>query len=361
VRAAPQAARATAVHSLIPEWRPWAWVFCLAGFFFGFGCESGAPSVSTGGETHFLRICDPMGAPCEGPLNCQCGVCTVTCVDDSACSIYPGSSCTEAIEIGCGNEQPASVCDASCAEDGDCTAVSSAHRCVGGACRLGVDNVGGGEGGAPPDTGSCPASGVTANEVLLIGDSFFATSHQITAFLEALARSAGVLQTGERYRDVSRLTNNALAWSGEGLRDQYESASAEAEAQVVIVAGGGADTLLGTCETVDAQCPAIVAAELAFEELLLTMANDGISDVILVSYPNPVPPLVREKMDILRPMLESICAQSPIPCHPVDLRPPFEGNYDEFINADGLNPSAAGSEASADAIWAVMDEQCVAQ
>jgi hypothetical protein len=224
-----------------------------------------------------------------------------------------------------------------------------------------VDNADGGEGGAPPDAGSCPASGVTANEVLLLGDSFFATSHQITAFLEALARNADVIQTGERYRDVSRLTNNALAWSGEGIRNQYESATTDAEARVVIMAAGGADALLGTCEIIDDQCPAMLEAELAFEELLVTMANDGISDVIFVSYPNPLPPLVREKMDVLRAMLENVCAESPVPCHLVDLRPPFEGNYDEFINSDGLNPSAAGSEASANAIWAAMQEHCVAQ
>jgi uncharacterized protein YndB with AHSA1/START domain len=69
----------------------------------------------------------------------------------------------------------------------------------------------------------------------------------------------------------------------------------------------------------------------------------------------------RELMDALRPLIEDACEKSPVPCHFLDLRPVFEGRYDEFVQADGLNPTAAGSQATADAIWAILQELCIAQ
>jgi hypothetical protein len=207
----------------------------------------------------------------------------------------------------------------------------------------------------------CVSGAVTANEVLIIGDTFFATSHQITAFLEDEARSAGVLQTGERYRDHSRLVNNALALSSYGILDQYQTAAADAEVEVVIMNGGGADALLGSCDTIDSSCPVLTAAAQALDDLLRTMAEDGVTGVVFASYPDPQPAAVREKMDALRPLLQASCANSPIPCTFLDLRDTFANNYAEFVQADGMNPTAAGSEATAAAIWAVLQANCLAQ
>jgi hypothetical protein len=201
----------------------------------------------------------------------------------------------------------------------------------------------------------------TANEVLIFGDSFFATSHQITAYLEDIARSAGAIEPGERYRDASRLTSNALALSSYGILDQYETAAAEAEVKVAIMNGGGADILLGTCEPVDSSCPVLSAAAAALDDLFVTLYEDGVTGVVFASYPDPQPAATRAKMDVLRPMLEASCAASPVPCHFVDLRDTFANNYAEYILADGLNPTALGSEATAAAIWATMQDHCLAQ
>jgi hypothetical protein len=202
---------------------------------------------------------------------------------------------------------------------------------------------------------------VSANQVLLIGDSFLATSHQITAYLEDFARDAGALSTGERYRDNSRLTANALAYGGNGLADQYADGVAEAEVKVVIMNGGGADAFLGSCEAADASCPLLSAAAAAAETLFSTMAEDGVLHVVYAFYPDPIDAGVRAKMDALRPLIQSVCETSPVPCHWRDLRPIFAGKYDEYVIADGMNPTAAGSQASAAAIWATMETHCVAQ
>jgi hypothetical protein len=202
---------------------------------------------------------------------------------------------------------------------------------------------------------------VNANELVILGDSFFATTHQVTAYLEDLARGAGVLSVGERYQDKSRLIENALALDGQGILSQYDSAAAESPVKVVITNGGGADVLLGSCDPVGPDCPLLVNAAAAFAELLTRLESDGVSEVVYVSYPDPQDAAVLERMDDLRPLLQETCVNSVLPCHFIDLRPVFEGKYTEYIQSDGLNPTPAGSEATASAIWGVMQQECIAQ
>jgi len=322
----------------------------------------------TGGETHFLRLCDDQGDACGDTLSCVCGVCTVACEDEKACAGLAGAMCLAQRGSSCEATEGTQVCEVACSADPDCTVVSAHHRCEDGACRADPEPVVDGQGGASSATATdelpaeeCAKDQVLANEVLLLGDSFFATSHQITAYLENLARDAGAIEVGERYRDSSRLLNNALALNGNGILSQYESSVAEAAAHVVITNGGGADVLLGSCDEVSSDCALIADAANAFDDLLSRLAEDGVREVIYVSYPNPEAAQVLEKMNSLRPLLEDICESAPLPCHFLDLRPTFEGKYQDYILEDGLNPTAQGSEATAQAIWSLMQEQCIAQ
>jgi hypothetical protein len=331
------------------------------------GCEA-EPTDSTGGETHFLRLCSNDPAACGTALSCLCGVCTVACQVADSCSSFAGAECTARSSESCPGAVQGNVCDVACTSDQDCVPLSPEHRCEGGSCRLAPEDPGPGLGGGtgsggsasvPPDT--CVMGTTAANEVLIVGDSFFATSHQITAYLEDLARGAGTIGTGDRYRDASRLTNNALALSSYGILDQYQSAAAEAEVKVVIMNGGGADALLGSCDTIDETCPLLSAAAAALDDLLATAAADGVTGVVFAGYPDPGPEGVRAKMDVLRPMLEASCAASPVPCHFLDLRDTFYGNYDQYVLADGMNPTELGSEATAGAIWESLQDNCLAQ
>jgi hypothetical protein len=322
----------------------------LAWLLGAFMCFSSCKSAQdpTGGETHFLKMCSPTTEPCADGLSCVCGVCTETCTNGEECQGLPTAECvTPADPSACPDGEASGRCDVTCNVDADCRRVSDAHRCVLGFCRTGP--------------GGCPMGEVEPNQVLIIGDSFFAISHQITAYLEELAREAGALEVGERYRDNSTTSANALAMGGNGIASQYQGGLAEAPVEVVVMNGGGADALVASCAAPVVDCPALVAAATAAEELLAQMAADGVSEVIYAFYPDAVDAGMRERLDALRVLIEPVCASSPVPCHWVDLRPTLSGAPGEYLSADGLIPTAAGSEASAGAIWATMQRECIAQ
>jgi hypothetical protein len=324
-------------------------VFLLTAASLVFGCES-AREEPTGGETHFLRRCDANdpSAPCGGALACLCNVCTLPCSQQTACAAHPAAKCVApSASDACSGFSSEGHCDVECVVDADCAVLSSFHRCEQGACRQ--------------TASSCVGTRVSANQVLLIGDSFLATTHQITAYLEDLARSVGALAAGERYRDNSSLLSNGLALGGNGIAGQYAAGLAEAEVKVVIMNGGGADVLLGSCDTVSSECATLVDAAAAARSLLARMASDGVEHVFYAFYADPVDPAVRERMDALRPLIQSACESSPVPCHWIDLRTAFAGHYADYIRSDGLNPTPAGAQASAAAIWSTMQAYCVAQ
>lgn len=332
-------------------------VACLFALLWPLSCGS-TREDPTGGETHFLTRCDD-GDPssCGTSLSCVCGVCTVACSERSECSAFPVAECVQTAASSC--PAVAAHCDVPCAGDADCRVLSASHRCEAGSCRAVPPQADPGEGGA--SAAPCAHGEVPANQVLVLGDSFFASSHQITAYLEDLARSAGALPAGERYRDASRLVANGLAFAGSGILDQYSAAAEDAPVEVVITNGGGADVLLGTCDTPDASCPTLAAAAEAAKDLFARLAADGVQHVVYVFYPDPADAGVRARMDGLRPLVESACAQSPVACEWLDLRQVFADHYAEYVQNDGLNPSPAGSQASAAAIWRIMQERCIAQ
>lgn len=369
------------------RWKSWILASVLGLLALGAGCESASDDV-TGGETHFLRRCDPAADSC-GSLSCVCGVCTVPCSEHSTCQGFPAAQCAVTRGASC-DKGEAMVCRVACAIDEDCLVVSSEHRCEEGSCVAGDAPTGGSSsggaanssggssggtsGGSGGSTGGSEASGgsagdpstcvrgeVEANDVLVLGDSFLATNHQVTAFLEELAREAGVLKSGDRYRDSSRIVANSLAVTGNGVLDQYTNAASDAPVQIALMNGGGADILIGSCDEIGPDCPVIKDAASAFVTILEAMADDGVLGIVFLGYPDPVPEAPRAKMNALRPLLESACAESVVPCHWLDLRPVFEGHYDEYIEGDGLNPTSAGAEATARALWALMERECIAQ
>jgi hypothetical protein len=197
--------------------------------------------------------------------------------------------------------------------------------------------------------------------VLVLGDSFFAASHQITAYLEALARDASVLEAGQRYRDNSTVVGNSLAFGGAGIAAQYERGKTEGSVRVVIMNGGGGDVLGGPCQAPFSECSLLHDAAVAAESLFRQMADDGVSDVVYAFYPDPGSASLRDKLAALRPLVQAACEQSPVPCHWLELQQSFAGHYAEYIQDDGMNPTDAGSRVSAQAIWGTMQRSCIAQ
>jgi hypothetical protein len=232
-----------------------------------------------------------------------------------------------------------------CVTDQDCATSPTGARCVAGVCR------------ATAGRSTCPASGT---DVVVVGDSFFAADRSITTFLEEMARQSGALSAGERYRDHSSMLGNTLALLGSGIEDQYAAAAAESPVSVVIMNGGGADVLMGSCEVVGPDCPLLVDAAAAASSLFRRMAADGVQHVVYAFYPDPTDANLRAELDALRPLLASACLESPVACHWVDLRTTFAGREALYLEAQGTNPTAEGAQASATAIWAAQP-QCVAQ
>jgi hypothetical protein len=328
----------------------------LAALLPAVSCESDG-GESTGGETHFLASCELDSSACGADLECLCGVCTLPCDADGACGALPGAVCRLSEALECAEAR----CDVECEGDADCAGVSTSHRCESGVCRAAPTPGSNGEGGAG-GAGSepCAQGDVAAGEVVVIGDSFFATTHEITAQLEELARAEGALAADQGYRDYSNLTENALALGDGGIASQYADAVAEGSVRLVIMNGGGADALAALCETSD-DCPPLPAAAAALEELFRTMAAQGVLEVVYAFYPDPVDATVRSRIDVLRPLIESACANGPVRCHWLDLRDTFAGHYTEYVMGDGLNPTDAGSRATAEAIWATLQGSCLAQ
>lgn len=347
------------------------------------GCQNKA-SIETGGETHFLKSCSPEDNTCGDSLSCVCGVCTVMCDDEVACAKYPGATCVQSSDR-CGRDM-VRRCDVECRRDGDCSAVSPFHVCDDGICRTQspppapverpdaqpepnptestattsqADSTAATTQSDAAPTNECMRGEVIPNEVLIIGDSFFAQTHQITAYLEDLARAAGTLTDGERYRDGSRVVANTLA--NDGIAQQYLTAFADSNVRVVIMNGGGADAALAACEVIDESCTPLMDAVVAAENVLATMAQNGVSDVIYAFYPEAFDNTLTSRVDFLRPLIEARCADAPLDCRWLDLRATFEGNYDEYLAPSSIFPSTAGSEATARAIWDVMQTYCIAQ
>jgi hypothetical protein len=349
---------------LLSKARTWSACLLIA-LACAFGCRA-EKTDPTGGETHFLMRCDSNADSCGAPLQCVCGVCTLPCAERATCQALPTAQCVPSSAVqGCAETTGSGICDVGCVVNADCAALSSSHRCEQGVCRAGSLSSGG-AGGAPAmqaDAGAnaCVRGTVTANQVLVIGDSFFASSHQITAYLEAMARDAGAISAGERYRDRSDLVANGLALGGNGIAAQYAGGASEAPVKVVVMNGGGADTLLGSCDVVDSHCPVLANAATAAEKLLAKMASDQVQHVIYVFYPDPGDAKVRANLDALRPLIQSVCESAPVPCHWLDLRSVFAGHYPAYVQSDQLNPTDAGSQASAKAIWDTMQASCIAQ
>lgn len=252
-----------------------------------------------------------------------------------------------------------------CETQRECLELSPDYVCRDGFCQLPAPEpvTSRGDSGPAdvPDAAmpTCPA--VAAGELAILGDSFFATTHEITSELERLATEAGLRPEDEPYRDYSRLVANALAFMGNGIADEYASALAEAPVRVVVMNGGGADALLGTCETLDATCPFLVDAPNAAAALFQQMATDGVADIVYAFYPDAVDEATRAKVDALRPLIQAACADAPTRCHWLDLRERFEGNYETYIMDDGLNPTTEGATATAEELWEVMTSNCVGQ
>ena len=209
-----------------------------------------------------------------------------------------------------------------------------------------------------PTTG--PVTSIKGSEVLVIGESFIALSHEITSYLEQNVRSAGLLGASDRFRDNSV---SGMRLSGGGsptIPQQYANGVQQGPVRYVVMDGGGNDCLQGSCSNPPtSSCTDLQNAVNAARTLLSRMASDGVRKVVWFWYPDPQSDLggLQGKLNVLRPMIQDLVVNSVNPkCYWLDLRPVFAGKYSQYIMADGIHPTSAGCKATADAIWSLMQQ-----
>ncbi|MEY4544946.1 MAG: hypothetical protein RL685_1141, partial [Pseudomonadota bacterium] len=98
------------------------------------GRASDLSAVGNDSESHFLVHCQPGG--CSGGLSCLFGVCTALCADDSECSMLSsGAVCRSATGVADTSGPEQSICEMTCSQAADCRALGADFRCDGGVCR----------------------------------------------------------------------------------------------------------------------------------------------------------------------------------------------------------------------------------
>src|SRR5690606_12229680 len=168
----------------------------------------------------------------------------------------------------------------------------------------------------------------------------------------------------ENYRDNSVSGTRLSGGISPTIPTQYANGRQAGPVKVVIMDGGGNDVLQGSCSNPPtASCPDIQNAVNAADTLMDRMAAEGVDYVIYTFYPNPVGnATLQSRLDVMRPLMQQVTQSSPVPTSLfLDLRPIFEGHYGEYVLSDGIHPTTAGSQATANAIWRLMQANCIAQ
>jgi lysophospholipase L1-like esterase len=199
------------------------------------------------------------------------------------------------------------------------------------------------------------ATKIKGSDVLINGDSFFALSGQIKTDLEALARKDGYIGSSESFRNAA-VSGSMLA----AITNQYSNANPKPI--YVIMDGSGNDVLLTTCSTPPTvDCAAIKNAINGVQPLLNKMAAGGTKKVLWMRYAEPggsQGSVIKAKLDVLMPEVEKICRKSTNPkVMWYDLRPVWGNNGSNgSYSTDGLHPTAAGAQATADAFWKAIKD-----
>jgi hypothetical protein len=217
-------------------------------------------------------------------------------------------------------------------------AVSAVAACDGKAIHLGN--------GRDSGTTTCTATPVNADEVLWIGDSWMLVTGSEHTRVRDLARMAGAIGPNDDYV-IAAVAAVGIAT----IANQYATREAGAtKVKVVIMDGGTWDTIQGGSVT------SVVAT---FGQFLTQVASDGTVQHIIYFLPPEIPLI--PGVAALRPLLQQACAASTVPCHFLDLQDIWSVHPEYTDSNLGFLPTDVGSKAVADAIWGVMQQNCIAQ
>lgn len=234
----------------------------------------------------------------------------------------------------------------------------------------------GGEDAGTGGTGGMPGEDLgmgDGKDVVTVGDSLMRNLVQIPGFMPeggieiGLANATGMRPFRNYGSGGDPATNTAAAMLNNTIPMQYAKAKSEGAITTVIGVGGGNDAVEGnnacagatTMEARSAACVDICnQVNAKVDEMIATMAADGVKDLIWINYPTP---LMTQKgdftgfIDSLRADRETKCVtDNPalgLRCHLIDSVPFISGTL------DGVHPDAASNDVIGDEIWKTMQEQ----
>jgi hypothetical protein len=219
-------------------------------------------------------------------------------------------------------------------------ALAALAGCGGKTIRLGNGPVG-------VDGGVCTTGQVSADQVLWLGDSWILMPGNQRTRVRDLARKAGALGPNEDYVNAA-----APAATMAAIANQYTARRVTAT-KVLILDGGTWDTIVA-----NGSDASVTGAADAFRQLLARVASDGtVEQVIYFLMPelSGIPGVAK-----LRPLVQQACSESSVPCHFLDLQPLWAG-HPEYTASGDTFASDAGGQVLGDAIWAIMQTNCIAQ
>lgn len=317
------------------------WAVLLAGLL-SLSCKDDAARPQTGSETHFLTRCDQS---CGEGFDCVCGVCTKPCSETASCEKYAAAAECGPVpdrDTLCPSSLVAMMCDVTCSDDADCASLGPEHHCEDGACR---------------SPAICLEPETRPEELVVMGDSLVELSGMVGA-LEEQARLGGWLGPGETLRNYSSSLNSFLAQNQFANVNQLNAALAASPVKVVILNGGATDVLQAACEPLTESCAQIQDAVTGAQALFARMAEGGVESVVYWFYPDFLQDAgLRARIDVLRPLIQEACANSPVRCHFLDLRPSFPNRADYF-GADGIVLSPEGAAVAAERVWTAIEQRC---
>jgi hypothetical protein len=158
------------------------------------GCGARATTSGPDSETHWLTCMTD--AECTSESVCQCGLCRVTCADDTTCAAS-GAACVAGPT--CATSRPASVCAPRCQTDGDCAA---GLACSGNVC-------------APVSAPVSPTAGATWAKPLSFQSAQLAADGQDRLYVSGVGTAASPpVSTASYYPFLTSFeSNGSVRWS----------------------------------------------------------------------------------------------------------------------------------------------------
>lgn len=215
-----------------------------------------------------------------------------------------------------------------------------------------------GEAGVGGETDTCASGQVLSSEVVWIGDSWVIRPGTQHTRVTELARLAGTLATNEDYSfDLPKEGADMAA-----IAKQYEARQAgTTKIKVLLMDGGTWDPIIANLTGMSVS-DAIDTSVRNFRSFLAQVASDGtVEHIVYFLVPElPTIPGVAE----MRPELQQACAESAVPCHFLDLETLWQQRRDDepsYTADDGIQASSKGGTVIGEAIWKIMQDECIAQ